>query len=92
MLLLVNRERRVQAADGAVADPGVERPRFDHEPALAVVEAELLAAEREGDGARLSRRERHPRETLEPAHGLQDARVALVDVELRDALSLPYPP
>src|ERR1019366_4348504 len=75
-------ERRRQTADRAVTDPDVDRPGLHRELTLLVVEAEVRAAQGERDRLRLPRREGHPLEALESAHGLEDARVALVDVEL----------
>src|SRR5450755_5030042 len=86
--LLVDRERRRRRADdGAVADPQVKRSGLDHELPLLVVEAEVLATQREPDRLRLSRRQRHAPEALELLHGLQDARVVLVEVELNDIVA-----
>ena len=44
-----DRELAGQPSDRAVADPDIERPRLDREPALVVVEAEVLAVQREAD-------------------------------------------
>ena len=52
----MERSRRAVAdPNRAVADPQVERARLDHELPLLVVEAEVLRAEREGDGLGLTR-------------------------------------
>src|ERR1700722_16205326 len=78
------RRGRTRIRGRAVADPEVDRPRLDHEMAVVVVEAEVLRSERERDRLRLPGVGGQALEPLELLYGLEDRRVALVGVELRD--------
>src|SRR5690348_18441120 len=82
-------ELPVQAAHRAVADVDVKAARFDGELSLVVVEAEFRGPQRERNLLRLAGPQRHPLESVEPAHRLQDAGHLVVDVELHDVVARP---
>src|SRR3954452_7151580 len=70
----------------AVGDRDDEVARLEHEAAGLVVgpEAEVVAAEREGDGGRVARFQGNALEPAEPAHGRREGREDVPDVHLDD--------